>query len=319
MPIPRKQAKQRVRKSAPIVDPEGYLASVRQMEVKERFLYFVKERHAIYVRRFIDKKPKPWTNDPILQQYRFCNVYRELDTVTKWIADNWRDPNEGQPDLWFAMAVARWNNWPDTLDQVGFPLPWSPLKFERVLKDRARAGEKVWTGAYLIGTQGNAKDKAAFIAQDVLTPLWEQRAELRPRKGDTLESFARRIENVKNQGRFMVGQIVADIKYDKLSPLYYKNGCKDWWTFAMPGPGSCRGVNRIYGTEFDRGMTAFKERQWHKLTLQLRDLINNELVKKKHLPEEIHAADVNNCCCEWDKYERTLWEEGRPRAGYPGI
>jgi hypothetical protein len=294
------------------------LASVKQMNVKERFLYWVKERHAIYVRRFIDSKPKPWTNDPILQQYRFCNVYRELDTVTQWIAENWREPNEGHQDLWFAMAVARWNNWPDTLAEIGmrYVLPWEPKAFINCLKSRKIRDEKVWTGAYLIGTQGNAKDKALFIAEDVLTPLWNDRIALRPRNGDTLESFARRIEAVKNQGRFMVGQIVADIKYDKLSPLWQ---CKDWWTFAMPGPGSCRGINRIYGTEFDRGMTAFKERQWHKLVLEVQKLANDELVKKKHLPEELHAQDVQNCLCEFDKYERTLWGEGRPRSKYEGV
>ena len=118
---------------------------------------FITARHAIYVARQ-QEYSKPWTRDPILQQYRFCNVYRELDTVTQWIASNWRDPNREHEDLWFAMAVARWVNWPETLEAIGFPLPWYPEAFLEAIYARKDKGEKVWTGAYMIGTQGNAKD-----------------------------------------------------------------------------------------------------------------------------------------------------------------
>ncbi len=62
------------------------------------FMEFVYERHLIYVRRR-DGMPKPWTDDAILQNYRFCNVYRELDTVTQWIAKNWRAPMAEDPDV----------------------------------------------------------------------------------------------------------------------------------------------------------------------------------------------------------------------------
>lgn len=31
---------------------------------------------------------KPWTNDPILRNHRFCNVRREDDTNSKWLIDN---------------------------------------------------------------------------------------------------------------------------------------------------------------------------------------------------------------------------------------
>ncbi len=61
------------------------------MRVDEVFA-FVHERHQIYLRRQAGQ-PKPWTANPILQQYRFTNVYRELDRVTIWIRENWREPH----------------------------------------------------------------------------------------------------------------------------------------------------------------------------------------------------------------------------------
>ena len=91
---------------------------------------FIRERHQIYRRREVGKS-KPWTTDPILAEWRFCNVYRELDTVTKWIAANWREPHKDDPDLWFAMAIARFVNWPDTLAELGYPVPWNPRRFRR--------------------------------------------------------------------------------------------------------------------------------------------------------------------------------------------
>jgi len=67
---------------------------------------WISEREAIRVRREAGQ-PKPWTDDPILQEGRFCNIRRENDRVTCWIAQNWREPHADDPELWFAMAVAR--------------------------------------------------------------------------------------------------------------------------------------------------------------------------------------------------------------------
>jgi hypothetical protein len=33
----------------------------------------------------------------------------------------------------------------------------------------------------------------------------------------------------------------------------------------------------------------------------------------------IHAQDLQNCLCEFDKYERVRLGEGRPRSNYPGV
>lgn len=267
---------------------------------------FIIARHAIYEARQTGK-PKPWTDDPILRDYRFCNVYRELDTVTKWIADNWRTPNADHQDLWFAMAVARWVNWPDTLGAIGFPLPWDPQRFIDVLHARRGIGEKVWTGAYMIGTQGNAKDKASFIAENVLQPLWNRREELRPQRGMSLEQFARPIINTKNQGTFMVGQIVADIKYAGVL-----QGAPDWAHWAVSGPGSRRGLNRVVGRQLDKG---WNDKEFSAAMGELRPAINDALPPGM---EALHAQDLQNCLCEFDKYERVRLGQGRPRSLYPG-
>lgn len=269
---------------------------------------FIIARHAIHLARE-DGKEKPWTQDPILQRYRFCNVYRELDTVTQWITTNWRLPHDGEQDLWFAMAVARWVNWPDTLDTIGYPVPWNKKKFLSAIAKRKSMGLKVWTGAYMIGTQGNAMDKPLFIAEGVLQPLWDNRAKLRPQEGDTLASFANRIIAVKNQGRFMVGQIVADIKYanDIL------RAAPDWDTWAVSGPGSRRGLNRVVGFDKD---SPWREADFLTTLTELRKYLQPML--PPWMPR-LHAQDLQNCLCEFDKYERVRLGQGKPRSLYPGL
>lgn len=46
------------------------------------FFEFVFDRQAVWHKRTALGLPAPWTDDNILQNFRFCNVYRELDGGT---------------------------------------------------------------------------------------------------------------------------------------------------------------------------------------------------------------------------------------------
>ena len=118
------------------------------MEPIERFFYYINERHMMYLRRK-NGVQYPWTSDAILTEYSFCNVYRELDRVTEWIRVNWREPYHDHSNLPFAMAVARQINWPDTLEEIGFPETWEPEKVKAIMQARKDRGDKVYTGAYM--------------------------------------------------------------------------------------------------------------------------------------------------------------------------
>ena len=100
------------------------------------FNRFMVERHNIFIKKEINNEPYPWSTDPILTEYSFCNVYRELDKVTIWIRENWREPYADHRNLPFAMAVARQINWPDTLEEIGFPDIWEPEKVIAIMQDR---------------------------------------------------------------------------------------------------------------------------------------------------------------------------------------
>src|SRR5215467_3109114 len=118
-------------------------------EIKDpvkRLMAFAKERYAIAQRRAAGQKP-PWTEDPILRDYRFCNVYREDDKVTAWIRENWRIPHKDDPDLWFAMLVARLLNLPESLAVMGYPVPFVKHVHSRHLLRHKQGGGQIFNGA----------------------------------------------------------------------------------------------------------------------------------------------------------------------------
>ena len=53
------------------------------------YLYFVAERELVRHRKE-SGTPGPWTDDPVLQQYRFTNVRRRDDRMTKWFIEHLR-------------------------------------------------------------------------------------------------------------------------------------------------------------------------------------------------------------------------------------
>lgn len=270
----------------------------------DRFWAFIKERYEVHLNKERGES-KPWTKDPILQQYRFCNVYRELDTVTAWIRENWRKPHKDDPDLWFAMCVARYVNWPNSLREIGYPVPWSVARFKQAMINRQIEKKKVFTGAYIVHSLG---PKIPYLADKVFSQLWFSRQAIRPHSGDTLAKFFSSLRNYRGMGSFMAAQIVADVKYTK--PLC---DAEDWWEWAAMGPGSARGLNRVLGyPKLDK----WKAEGWHVELLHLKDAIDQR-IKRTDMPP-IHAQDLQNALCEFDKYERVRLGEGRPRAKYNG-
>lgn len=272
----------------------------------KRFANFIIERDLIRQRR-ADGQPKPWTNDPILRKYKFTNIHREADRTTEWIAAKWRRPNDRDPDLWFAMAVARLVNLPATLEELGYPVPFDPKRFVRVLGKRKERGEPVFSGAYIINqavTGGYGMLKHEYLAKVVLPPLWKNRAQIRPLRDDLLAGFHFRLTQYYGFGGFLAAQVVADMKY--VQPLKQAH---DWDSFAASGPGSRRGMNRLLELPETE---ALPEAEWHRKLLLLQTIVRDAT------PHFLHAQDLQNCLCEFSKYERARTGEGRPKTLYPG-
>jgi len=260
------------------------------------FNRFMVERHNIFIKKEINNEPYPWSDDAILTDYSFCNVYRELDRVTIWIRENWREPYADHPNLPFAMAVARQINWPDTLEEIGFPEEWRPQHVKNIMEDRMANKQKVYTGAYMLtGTLGGTKIEQTV--DKILTPLYARF----PCHFSSLEDSWRSFLPYAGFSDFMSYEVVTDLRHTK-----WLKDAPDIMTWANPGPGAMRGLNRIFGRPLD-------SKQKKPLFIQeMRDLL--ALLNNEPLPLEMR--DIEHSLCEFDKYERARLGQGRPRAKY---
>ena len=266
----------------------------------ERFFYYINERHKIFIKRQLED-PFPWTDDEILQTYSFCNVYRELDKVTVWIRENWKEPYADHPNLPFAMAVARQINWPDTLQEIGFPEHWNPERVKAIMQGRMDRKEKVYTGAYMLtGTLGGTKVEQTI--DKILTPLFNNPPKLYE---DSLEKTWKEYLPYAGFSGFMAYEVVTDLRFTK-----YLENAKDIMTWANAGPGAKRGLNRIHNRKLEQNI---KKDQ---LTAEMKELldVSNDYIDPS-LPA-LEMREIEHCLCEFDKYERTRLVEGRPRAKY---
>lgn len=277
--------------------------------------HWVREREAVRIKKDRGDAP-PWTDDPIIGKYRFCNVRREDDRVTVWVRNNIRAPYADHPHLWFMLAIARWVNWPETLAElIAEPGAWptdervfAPLNLSKALANRAARGEKVFTGAYTINAPSTkGASKIDYVAMTVLGKPWEQRELLGDVFGGRLGplSLSRAhtyLSKYQGWGPFMTYQVAVDMRFTR-----YLRDAADIKTWAAAGPGTIRGLNRIAGRRIDCNLD--QARALAEMRVLFRTI-------REETGVDMDFSDVPNILCETDKYLRVMNGEGAPRALY---
>jgi hypothetical protein len=272
----------------------------------DTLLYFVRTREEIRI-----KKERgdswPWTDDPTLRDGVFCNIQREHDRTTRWWASNWRQPHAEDPHLWFASLVRVLVNRPATLEAIGYDhiVPWDPDKFRTVWDER---DEAFFGDAYTITVGKGYANKVDFLVAEIFNPMWRDREAIRPRPGDTLAGFARRLCKFKFIDHFYAGQICADLKY--VAPL---DAAADWASFILSGPGSRKGLNLVLGRPVKSPWT---ESEWRACFNALFDEIAPDLAALGL--GDLHNQDKQNILCEGAKFfQARSGKGGRLRPYHP--
>lgn len=111
-------------------------------EVYESFITFVKERERI-------RKLKasgvsfPWTEDEILQRYKFTNVWRQDDAVTKSIQSRLKEC-ESISDVLLSIFCLRLINRKEVIDNLVLPT------LSKCLDDEYKLPEFIWGDAFIV-------------------------------------------------------------------------------------------------------------------------------------------------------------------------
>lgn len=280
---------------------------------EEHVLYWVWERECIRIAKE-NKYAGALTSDPILTKYRFCNVRRRDDRVSKWIYDNMLCPCRGEKDVWFVSAIARYVNWPLTLQELinADAIPENAEDFDyelfaSVIDGIVKSGTKAWGGAYMLypGHSEPGTPKGYRVGKYILEPLKNIAGEIREAiyEEHSIESMVKTMNRSYGWSTFMAGQVAADLTY-----VPALKTAEDIYNYAPMGPGSQRGLNRLHGYKLNHEWT---QPDFSEALIKIRNRIVFELDM-----DDLTLHDVQSCFCEMDKYWRELYGEGHPKSIY---
>jgi len=272
----------------------------------DTYLYWIEERERIRHKKEELKQEPPWSEDPILKEFKFCQVFREDDRTTRWFRTHIRDPLKNSPDVAMATIIFRFFN----LIETGRTLLDNNLHLEW---DREKAIQEVskqpkWvTGAYIVKTP-NRMNKVTGVAECV-SHIWYHREELvkQLEQMTTLQEAWQFLLQYPYIGPFVSYEIVTDLRH-----TYLLNNATDIKTWANAGPGAMRGLNRLTGRPLE-----FCRRS-HDWNAEMQELywICNEALNLEYSDRPFEMREIEGGLCEFDKYSRISNKEGRTRSVY---
>lgn len=281
------------------------------MNVKP-FVKYIVEREKIRQKKEAGE-PRPWTKDDILNTYKFTNVHREHDRTTQQLRKLYDKHADKSPDdvtLLHCGIYRYFGTWEFAHD-IGWTNKITKGFFRHlvmVAKTRLAAGERVFTGAYVITNAGLSEPKENVVTR-YLDRLWFCADLITKCMGEAGSWEAGFRELTKLDGFGGTGFMAKEVLQDYLLCRPGK-WCKDRDTWSPMGPGARRGINRLLGQPVDRRET---EAYFIAALMDVRGAVNDELVGTGI---RLTAHDVQFCLCEFDKYERVRLGQGRPRSKY---
>lgn len=261
----------------------------------ETFCYYIRERERIRERKELDYPRDSWTDDIILKKYRFTNVRRKDDRVSKWLIENISEnPNLGLSDKIFNTILFRAYNKIETAEILR--LPWEACygapsrsvaesikgyaslhpKYKWYGSAYFQSGLKgAWVDSYESGNSaGRMLDMLDYVAGENLDELMLS--------CENQQEVFEVIKTIPGFANFLAYQVFVDLTYIPEFPFTDEE-------FTVSGPGCNRGINLVFSRR--DGLTD------EELIFWLRD--NQEVLD---LLFKVTVMDLENCFCEISKY-----------------
>jgi hypothetical protein len=278
-------------------------------QVHDAYWRFAARRQEIFLRRACGE-PSPWTDDPILRRFKFCNAFRAADRVSQFLIreviygpyGRGLDPEDvflrivlfrlfSKEATWVALEAATGGVRRETLDngRLGD------------LLEELRERQAIYTAAFILaapsvyGYQAKHRNHLALVA-DMFRP---GRLGVRLGRARSLEEVFDALIHYPMIGPFLGYQIAVDLNYSE-HLLFDEN------EFTVPGPGAVRGLHKVFRDTGDyrpreliMRMVDRQEDEFARLGLDFPGLFGRRL----------HAIDCQGLFCETDKYSRKAFPE----------
>jgi len=279
-------------------------APVPRQRIYDLYWYFASERHRIFERR-IAGEPWPWTSDPILQTFKFCNVFRAADRVSQYLIRDvaYHDEPCSSEDRLFQIIAFRMfskiESWRAVREFLGHHPTLRELRngsFTEALEYARHTNGRLYTGAFILC----AANAYGYSFKHLNHVELFRHMFLRDAIGKRLvaaKSLRRVYEILRGyplMGDFMSYQVTVDLNYSDLFNFSENE-------FTQAGPGAMRGVKKVFEDlgdytpdEVILWMVDHQEEEFARLGLPFNGLWERPL----------HAIDCQGLFCETDKYCR---------------
>ena len=276
---------------------------IKRQEIYDLYWYFAYERQNIFIKKLNGDKP-PWTNDPILNKYKFCNSYRVNDRVSQYLLKNiiYNGKTYTKEDMLFRIILFKLFNkestWELLLKEFNeITLSTFNIKeYSKVLTHAIENNIKIYNDAYIsCATKSFGYDRKHDNHLALLNKMFVlDKIQNKILKCTNMEQAFNIIKSYPLIGNFMAYQLVTDINYSNIV-----NWKEDEFTVA--GPGSIRGIKKCFidkgnlsNEDIIRYMYNNQEEEFKRLNLNFKTIGNRKL----------QLIDIQNIFCELDKYCR---------------
>lgn len=272
--------------------------------VYDLYWRFASERHRTFERR-VAGQPSPWTNDPIIQAYKFCNVYRAADRVSQYMIRDvcYHDESCRPEDRLFQIVAFRTFSKVETWRSVRAFLGRYPTlddlgdgRFTDALDHAKQRNGGLYTGAFILcATDAYGQALKHLNHVELFRHMFLQGAlGERLLLAKSLREVYDLLHGYPLMGDFMSYQIAIDLNYSDLINLSENE-------FTQAGPGALRGIKKCFedlgdytSTEVILWMVERQEEEFARLGVPFNGLWGRPL----------HAIDCQGLFCETDKYCR---------------
>ena len=269
----------------------------KRQEVYDLYWYFA------YERQNNGEKP-PWTNDKILQEYKFCNSYRVNDRVSQYLLKNviYNGRDYSKEDMLFRILLFKLFNKESTWELLIKNLKdiklkdFDFLKCSEILNDAISKKESIYNDAYIsCATKAFGYERKHENHLALLNKIFNvDKSYKKILEAKTMQEAFNILKTYPLIGNFMAYQLVTDINYSDIVNWQESE-------FTMAGPGAIRGIKKCF---IDKGNLSNEDIIRYMYENQNYEFKRLNLDFKKIKDRPLQLIDCQNIFCELDKYCR---------------
>lgn len=275
--------------------------------VFEAFWTFAAERQAIFSRRESRAEP-PWTSDPILNSFKFTNVYRASDRVSQFLIRHViYSGDQDSAEVIFRILLFKLFNkietWQLLEREVGqiTRSRFSIELFGDILTAAFECRQRIYSAAYIMpsGSRRFQTPRKHIAHLRLLDLMLKDNLPKKITAARSLGDVFQILRSYPLIGDFLAYQYAIDINYSEVTQFSESE-------FVVPGPGARSGIRKCFAkaneaSEADiiRLLTDLQEQEFASRDLSFQWLAGRRL----------QLIDIQNVFCEVDKYARVSFPE----------